>query len=319
MIKNIPAADAMEESALQLYFLAWHQIMQVLDDLRSSELFQFEIKDGQTISSGPMSDEFNEFIERSQPELRLGYTLVQQSQEIGLKSKICAISPFLLLSGTDVRHWAREDADFTDLRTLDASDLVRVYNAIQPKPLKLEFTTMYEFIRGNRNKIYHLGSFDDKLDPAALISVLINQYRELYPHRRWIKDKLSYQSNHRMQIFYDDFNEYTEVLLDLKHLTPYLTKAQHKVIYGFEKSKRKYICWKCCDIACLREIGGEEQSCKTAILANKNNITCSVCEADYAVERIKCEAGDCLGNVIGTNEDEEKICLTCYHNQADGA
>jgi hypothetical protein len=34
----------------------------------------------------------DDFLTRAQPDLQLAYTLIQQSQEIALKAKICAVS-----------------------------------------------------------------------------------------------------------------------------------------------------------------------------------------------------------------------------------
>src|ERR1700741_1495595 len=127
MLKNIPSPDSMEQVSLRLYFTAWVHVNDILIDL-------LQVEDD--------SKEVNELILRAQPDLQLSYTLIQQSQEIALKAKICAVSPFLLLFGSDVRTWPKSDADFTQFRTLDASDLVKVANTVCPHSIITRFADL---------------------------------------------------------------------------------------------------------------------------------------------------------------------------------
>jgi hypothetical protein len=89
MLKNIPTSDGMEQVSLRLYFTAWRYVNDILRDLLHVE-------------AGDDTREKDEFLARAQPDLQLSYTLIQQSQEIALKAKICAVSPFLLFLGSDV-------------------------------------------------------------------------------------------------------------------------------------------------------------------------------------------------------------------------
>src|ERR1700730_15019831 len=117
MLKNIPPSDSLEQISLRIYFAAWIHVYDIRVDFLHAE-------------AGDDTREKDEFLARAQPDLQLSYTLIQQSQEIALKAKICAVSLFLLLDG---RHWPKPDADFAECRTLDASDLVKVINAICPQ------------------------------------------------------------------------------------------------------------------------------------------------------------------------------------------
>jgi hypothetical protein len=100
--------------------------------------------DGTPIVPDPWFTDKEEFMARAQPDLQLAYTLIQQSQEIALKAKICAVSPFLLLLGSDVRTWPKHDADFTQFRTLDASDLIKVANTVCSPGINCKFAEIYQ-------------------------------------------------------------------------------------------------------------------------------------------------------------------------------
>jgi hypothetical protein len=194
MITNVPDASTMEQTALRLYFSAWDEVVKVVEDLFEWPPSYLHESAGRASSAEHATvvrksqAEVVQLVADAQSDLQLAYTLIQQSQEIGLKAKICAVHPFLLLLGSDVRSWARRNADFSEFRTLDASDLVRVVNAVCPQPLTERFATKYEAVRGNRNKIYHLGIYNDQIDPMALLDLLVLQHRELYPDHIWLQD-----------------------------------------------------------------------------------------------------------------------------------
>jgi hypothetical protein len=190
MLKNIPTYDSMEEDSLRLYFTAWVHVCDTLIDLRHVE-------------AGDDPNEKDEFLERAQPDLQRSYTLIQQSQEIALKAKICAVSPFLLFLASDFRNWPKSDADCAQLRTLDASHLVRVVNTICSRGISSRFEDLYQQIRGRRNTIQHLGTLNDILDPRDLLDILVTQYEELYQGRVWFRERLNYENQTRLSMFVD--------------------------------------------------------------------------------------------------------------------
>jgi hypothetical protein len=126
MLTNIPTADGMEQIALRLYFTAWNHVITIIGEMLETDVLSFSVAHGHIKPDGDNIEDIDEYITRAQSDLQIAYTLIQQSQEISLKAKICEISPFLLLLGTDVRTWPSSDADFTRFRTLDAADLVKV-------------------------------------------------------------------------------------------------------------------------------------------------------------------------------------------------
>jgi hypothetical protein len=238
MLTNLPTPDGMEQSALRLYFTAWDHVFRIIDEMATDEMLSFSVKNGRTKPDDGSADLVDEFITLAQPDLQLAYTLIQQSQEIGLKARICAVSPFLLLLGSDVRTWPSSDADFTQFRTLDASDLVKVVNSVCTQALSTRFANLYEVVRGHRNKVYHQGTFNNRLDPVVLLSALVTQYHELYPNRIWLRDRLDFQGQTRHGFFYTKhYNERTIVLSELLTLFAVLTNTQYIMLFGFSKKQ----------------------------------------------------------------------------------
>jgi hypothetical protein len=142
--------------------------------------FGSTIVKGRIEPSTQFKDEIEEFIDDAQPELRLAYVLLQQSHELGLKAKIFAVNPFPFVLGVGCALMGKNNADFSESRTLDAVELIPVVNAVCSKPASDRFKSCYETLRGDRNKIYHLGVFKNRLDPMVLLGIMIQQYPERF-------------------------------------------------------------------------------------------------------------------------------------------
>ena len=297
MLKNIPTSDSMEQVSLRLYFTAWVHVNDILVDLLHVE-------------AGDDTRETEEFLARAQPDLQLSYTLIQQSQEIALKAKICAVSPFLLLLGSDVRTWRKSDADFAQFRTLDASDLVKVVNTICPRGISNQFANLYQSIRSDRNKIYHIGTHNDILDPKELLDILVTQYGELYEGRVWLRDRLKYENHNRNSIFGIDAKR--KVLSELPILFDILTNKHYLVLFGFPKKTRRYVCHDCSTRMTFPEVGGT-----ATLIIGKDAVFCHVCEKEYPVRRSRCLNIPCKSNVISSDEHYADHCHLCRKDQKD--
>jgi hypothetical protein len=81
MIKNVPDAEEMKQTALWLFFNAWEQVLRIIELSLAGE-FGATIVKGHIEPSTQFKDEIEEFIGEVQPELRLAYILLQQSHEL---------------------------------------------------------------------------------------------------------------------------------------------------------------------------------------------------------------------------------------------
>lgn len=128
MINNVPAADELRLVSLRLYFKAWGDTTSIITEWAEYGGYLAESEQGDQ-EAGTRAG-WEQYIAAAQSDLQGVYTLIQQSQEIGLKAQICEVSPFLLLKRTDVKpaEGERNVWDFTDFPALDASELIRVHN-----------------------------------------------------------------------------------------------------------------------------------------------------------------------------------------------
>lgn len=139
MISNVPDHHELRSLAVRAYFVAWKEASSLFESIEHTGVIRFEVRDEKLVPvAGPDNEptlqesreNLSKYEKIMQPRLQLIYSLIQHSQELALKSYICEESPFLLLLGSDVKTWTRENVDFMDCKTIDASDLVKVVTAI---------------------------------------------------------------------------------------------------------------------------------------------------------------------------------------------
>lgn len=170
MITNVPTSDELNRSALRHYFSAWIQLLTIATDF--DQVFANDDDAPHPIDWSP---ERESYLKGSQADLQTCCTLIQQSNELALKSRITDVSPYLLLFRNDRRLSQQpEQIDFADLRTLDASDLPRAVNAFCANTMSDAFVADYEFIRKLRNRIVHIGSANRDFDPEENLEKVID-------------------------------------------------------------------------------------------------------------------------------------------------
>ena len=102
-----------------------------------------------------MSDEY---WASAQKPLSVALALVQQGTELLLKSRIIEVSPFLIFKG-DPSLWPsgcdKQEISFSEFKTIDAQDLIRVHDTVVTSRLTEEFKNRYENLRRKRNTIMH--------------------------------------------------------------------------------------------------------------------------------------------------------------------
>lgn len=324
MIENIPTADELLTVSLRLYFKAWSEVTTIVTEWKrysglatpdwSPErgFFYLDADDG---SGDLTTTEWRDYIEAAQSDLQGIYTLIQQSQEIGLKARICAISPYLLLKRTDVKAadpntytW-----DFTDFPTIDASELVRVHNTFCSTTLSNGFQTMFDEIRRNRNKISHLGIYRRAIDPQVIIDILQMHYSELYPGRRWMEDRLHFATLHRWANYADsDYNERSDLFHELWLLLPGLSEAQYSWLMGHGREESRFICFSCSSDARLGGHQPYETDVPTAFRIGETfNVRCVICDGTYPMTEGSCPDDECGSGLLSGEAESEGKCMHC--------
>jgi hypothetical protein len=312
VVANVPTADELRTISLRLYFKAWSDVASIVTEWS-------EYGAGVPPEAEDEDGAWQKYIEAAQSDLQSIYTLIQQSQEIGLKALICEVSPYLLLKKTDVRP---VDAnlgvwDFTDFQTADAGELIRLINTFCSRAISKRFEERYNEIRKNRNKIAHLGIYRELLEPDGLIDILLEQYQEVYPGRRWMEDRLHFAALHRWSDLEDgDFNERTTLFHELWHLLEGSSDGQFKWLMGHERDEQRFICHSCVADA---KLGGRQPygyDVPTAYrVGDKLAVKCVVCDAVYAMLNAKCPNDECDSELLSAEASNDAACMKCGMTQ----
>ena len=300
MITDVPSPVDFQAIGTQLLNLAWDTAISLLldiDEARYSDLETKEITDA--------------FWSAAKIQLSTALAIAQQGSEFLLKGRIAEITPFLLLGSTPKDWPARagtKDVPFSDFRTIDAQDLLKVHNAVTSQKLPDEFAMQFENIRRKRNSVMH--SVDQHLSvhvTELILAVLsINEY--VGKGCPWTRIRHKYlQESPLSQMHSEDYADY-RLAREFNIIRDLLQPSELKRYFDFDSKQRAYTCPNC-----AYSLASEsELQPKTAILKPNTPdsvaIWCFVCDEVQKIERLPCGSEDCNGNVISLDWAR---CLTC--------
>ena len=316
MIINIPTADSLNEVALRQYFSAWSSLIDIQSDFRATF---FGDADPKSVGN-EWNEEWAEYLSACQPELQSICALIQQSNELALKAKICEVSPYLLLIRNDTKFRTKhKDVEFSEFKTLDAVELPSAVNSFCQNPLSAKMIGSYHEIRSLRNKIAHLGYLEKKFSPDELLHKLVFQYTEIWNGRSWLKDRVEFQHHTRLAFLQDGRNgsPQADVMYELRKTLVVFTNAEFLRLFGRRKSDRRYLCHVCMDDAKTKWGWPKIDDCKTAFLDKvSKSLHCIMCGGDFKITRTACKMANCKSTVIGDNNDSHVgKCHVCNDEQ----
>ena len=293
-------------------FSAWADLLAVVTDFND-----FLSDDG---NPGFWENEKSEYVDACQPELRSICAVIQQSNEMALKARICTVSPYLLLLNTENKFSTLpKSVDFFSLRTLDAIDLPSTANTFCGNPLSDKFLQVYNSIRALRNSVVHAGKTDKAFNAEELLHTLVFLYHELWPTRHWLVDRVQCAAQTRLGFFHDGrwSSAHSVVMSEIPDAFALFTNSEFKALFGKPKTARRYACHSCFYEATTKGGPPSYQYCRTAYLNGTKELTCLMCSGTFKVSRTQCSEEDCRGNVIGDNGDDYiGMCHTCGKEQS---
>lgn len=305
MITNVPSSDDFKAEALELLGLAWDMAASLLSDLHEME--DFIIAGGSEDDSPNVPNEAKErYWRAARRHLTTALSLTQQGAEFGIKSKIAAVSPFLLL--TDPGLGAKADTvDFSSLRTVDAQDLPKVHDAVVAPPIDASFRQRFSDLRAMRNRVMHTVS---SIMPVAvhdtLESVLV-VYTQFFPDRKWPAAREQMMANAPTAVLSDNlFEQRSAVYREIALATEVLSPALVRCYFGIDKRKRLYKCPECLDQS---DSNFELYGHLSQLIEGTDDLLslyCPICDESYPAIRGECDA-DCGGTVFSVDGD----CLRC--------
>jgi hypothetical protein len=308
VISEIPTPEDFARSSLTLLNLAWSVGMDIVRELDESDIDQWD-------ADGDVTDEY---WRQSQPALGNALALIQQGQEMALKGKIAAVSPYLLI-GRDPRDWPRrcerEDASFSMFRTADATDLVKIHNTVCSPSLRLSegFEAFFDEVRRQRNAIIHAGGAGRRVEVAELLLnvLLTNEY--LHAGARWPERRRVHLENDRVSVAFSSDHVGYVMLKEFDIAARLLKPVENKRFFGLTRARR-YLCPHC-----QYEARDSDELIPLAQLVPSDPsatlISCFVCGHTTSVARKACTKVSCRSNVICGESKWGAICLVFHSNQ----
>ena len=301
MIVDIPNENDFFEGGLSMLNLAWTAVASFYIDLEYSEIDEMDEEENAEQA----------YWKAAQQPISVALALAQQGIELLLKGKIAKVSPFLLLAGGS-RDWParcnEKNIPFADFRTVEAHELIKIHDTISSNRVSESFKVQFENLRRLRNIIFHGVDKRLKLTGEDVFRTVLEAINCLYEPRSWIRLRRSYLENSPKSVVYSYPSVELILISEALHLIKILKPSETKKYLGFDKKRRRYICYNCA-LECS-DAGIEP---KTAILdpntSDSERIYCFICEKHYPVLRERCHQPGCRGNVL---EAADRVCLTCY-------
>ena len=242
MLINIPDADDFKISAENLLNSAWNSLIKLLEN---HQVFE---------QTGSEQDEIDTYWLYASPELTAAAAMVQHAVEFYLKSKILAISPYLLISiepRSLPKNSETQDLNYSEFRTLDAQDLLKIHNTFSPNRLPIEFKNWFGEMRSMRNKIMHTVDKTISVKPAELAVLILKCHEALVGANFWIASRTSYldrSPEHGVRIGDENGNHpYIQFAIhrELSLVTDKLNPPESKKYFKYNKKLHTELCPNC--------------------------------------------------------------------------
>jgi hypothetical protein len=307
VITDIPTPSDFEATAVSLLNLAWDAVSSLFLHAERSKLEQWD-------ECGEVTDEF---WAAAQKPLGNAQALVQQGVEFLLKARIAEVSPFLLLDRA-VRDWPKEsairDTKYAEFRTVDAQDLVRLFNTVRPARLDAAFVQRIEEQRKTRNTFIHSVDKSLRHSPESLWITILDVSHHLIGPTKWIGLRRAYLESTPASIAFSTDEVPIELAWESKQLLETLKPSEQELYLGIVPKARRYICYHCA-MECRDADFHPQMAQLRPNLPDSTNVYCFMCEQTQPVNRSSCVAEGCKGNVI---EAHDMVCLTCFSDQPTG-
>jgi len=311
---NVPTSEEYNRAAKSVFFAGWNELFHLIADF-------VRFYDGEEPETAAWLEERSRYYRHATAEVEKVCTLACQASELALKAKICEVSPYLLLLGSEVKFKASSpNVDFKDQRTLDATDLVVTVNSVCAKTLSTRFAERFNELRTWRNQIMHQGTAAVALDPKDIAGAMAEQYSELWPERKFVQEWTAYLSTTRSSFFHD--HKWSTPHMELIEMfDAFFQTLEDRHIRGLthlkEKNTRRYLCHHCLYFGSIDNSGLSPSELMSSYLENPTTLRCLVCDETYDVIREKCVEEECKGNVISATGDYEGLCHTCGSEQSE--
>lgn len=303
MILEVPTSEDFKNHGIDYLNIGWGTVLDILISLEDAE---------DCLSEEGIKEISSDFWVAAERELGTALSLIEQGAEFLIKSRICEVSPWLLLTRNPV-DWPRgcssQNVNFAHFRTIDAQDLIKVHDTFSERRFDEEFGRVFDLLRQQRNSIIHTVDKSMKITASELIERLLIVSEHLLGSRTWLRHRLDFLERDRHTELYQEGGNDYRVAREFVAVVGALKPAELRRFFDYNKKQRAYRCPSCTNL-------DWSYDGKTAQLTpnspRSTTLHCYACGQDFTVERTACVESECKGNVFDPGYGR---CLTCWNEE----
>ncbi|HIF9337729.1 TPA: hypothetical protein ACX6RO_001817 [Photobacterium damselae] len=297
MVVDIPDDIDFKNAGKAQFDFAWDIVMSFLTQF--DEFATYVVADDETEQ---------EYWEAAKQRVLTALAIVQQGVELIIKGKIANVSPYLLIAGSPSDWPKKPQISFSELRTIDAQDLVKVFNTFSDSPLSDEFIAQYNELRKLRNRVMHTVDHSLKVTVIEVVTTLLEMHRHLFPDESWVTTRRDFLHESPGAHIFSSDDANGRIAWEFFIVFSILKRAEVKKFFGIDKKQRLYTCPECY-YECQKYTTIEPVY---AVLSpnepESEHLYCFVCDDLHPIERKDCISEECKGNVISIETGE---CCSC--------
>ncbi len=204
MIIDVPTGDDFKSAGIDFLNLAWDTLISLSTKLKDAEYFYnvyYSDENEEVIDQ--LSSE--QYWKQAQRPLSTALSLIQQGTEFLLKGHIATVSPYLLILGDPSNYPSKSherNIRFSEFKTIDAQDLVKVYNTVSTGRLPDNFRQRFEDLRSKRNIIMHTVDPELYIKTKNLFVEILEICHYLIEPNSWIKIRGQFIQNEPESVLY---------------------------------------------------------------------------------------------------------------------
>lgn len=295
MIIDIPTKEDFYSTADHMVNEAWEKISNL-----AHEHYEIFSRNQFYERSEHFSDEhimgLDDYWSFARPKLISALTLILQSVEFRLKGLIAEISPYLLLSSSS-RNIPKADSkgviSFSQFHSVDAQDLIKVYETFAGEKLDSKFRNWYDDIRILRNRFMHTVDKSSDITPELIFKSIVYAHNELNQDgSHWIWHRYKYKAKYSgggVKINnVEESGEIFEILQVHYELTGAIHVCSRSIaneIFKFDKGIDGHYCKSCISIMSKSEFFDSKHIdyCIETVQQNKRTglLECVFCQVKY--------------------------------------
>lgn len=229
---------------------------------------------------------------------------MQQGVELILKGKITYISPYLLITDSPSKWpspYKDNEISFSQFRTLDAQDLIKVHDIFADAKISDEFTKLYNSLREKRNAIMHSVDNNLNIEVNEIIKNILAVHNSLFLNENWAQERYNFLNKSLDSILSGELDNNMNIICrEMSLVYKLLSPSCIKKYFNINKKNNLYFCPKCYESA---NYDADDFNYKLAGLISKKEdettLFCPVCNISHEIRRNKCpECKETVGQYL---------------------